>query len=123
MVYTREAHAIDSDRPNGRSQVEQPVSTEERRQVAKDFLDNMKLKKIPTLLDDIKDTAGTAYASLPDRLYLIGKDGKIAFAGDKGPRGFKPELLEKAIIKESKKNETKKDAKSKSTTKTTKAIK
>ena len=49
------------------------------------------------MLDDIDDTASTAYASLPDRLYLVGKDGEIAFAGDKGPRGFKPDLLPKAI--------------------------
>jgi hypothetical protein len=62
----------------------------------------MKLN-VPALLDDIDDTASKAYASLPDRLYLIGKDGKIAFAGDKGPRGFKVDLLEKAMKAEVKK--------------------
>ncbi len=96
MVYTREAHAIDSDRVNFRSTVEQPITIEERRAVAKEFVAEMKLK-VPVLVDDIDDSASTAYASLPDRLYLIGKDGKIAFAGDKGPRGFKVDLLQKAM--------------------------
>jgi len=98
-VYCREAHAIDSDRPTAISKVEQPISTEERRAVAQQFVEDMKLD-IPALLDDINDTVGLAYASHPDRIYLVGKDGKIAFAGDKGPRGFKPELLEEAILKE-----------------------
>ena len=72
------------------------MTIQERRDVAKEFLTTANLD-IPALLDDIEDTAATGYASLPDRLYLIGKDGKIAFAGDRGPRGFKPDMLEKAI--------------------------
>jgi len=95
MVYTREAHAADSDRPSG-FDVEQPVSTSERREVAAKFLDDMELK-IPALLDNIDDKTSKDYASLPDRMYLVGKDGKIAYGGEKGPRGFSPEELEQAI--------------------------
>lgn len=68
--------------------------------------------EIPSLLDNIDDKTGIDYAGHPDRLYLVGKDGKIAFAGEKGPRGFKPDLLEEAILietgkkKASTKNET-----------------
>ena len=99
FVYTREAHAIDSDRPTARSAVEQPLSTKERREVAQKFLKDMKLD-VPALLDGIDDAASTAYASLPDRMYLIGQDGKVAYAGGKGPRGFKPDELASAIEKE-----------------------
>ena len=56
--------------------------------------------KVTALLDNIDDKTSTDYASHPDRLYLIGKDGNIAFAGDKGPFGFKPDLLEHAILVE-----------------------
>ena len=56
----------------------------------------MKLE-VPALLDDMDDTASKAYASLPDRLYLIGKDGKIAYAGARGPRGFQVDVLQKAM--------------------------
>ena len=98
FIYTREAHAADSNRP-AMKEVEQPVSTEERRGVAVEFLDEMKLE-IPALLDNIDDKTASDYASLPDRLYLVGKDGKIAYAGDKGPRGFKIDELEQAIADE-----------------------
>ena len=67
--------------------------------MAKDFLKESKLK-LPALLDGIDDAAATAYASLPDRMYLVGRDGKIAYAGGKGPRGFKPDELAAAIEKE-----------------------
>lgn len=98
VIYCREAHAVDSARP-ARIAVEQPVSTEERRKVANDFLDEMDLD-IPALLDNIDDKTGTDYAGHPDRLYLVGKDGKIAYAGDRGPRGFEPDELEDAILVE-----------------------
>ena len=102
FIYCREAHAADSDRPTG-TDVEQPVSTQERREVAASFLDEMKLD-IPAVLDTIDDKTSKDYASLPDRLYLVAKNGKIAYAGGRGPRGFKPDELEKAIEKELKAN-------------------
>ena len=98
IIYTSEAHAADSDRPAGKD-VEQPVTTEERREVAVKFLDEMELE-IPALLDNIDNKTSIDYASLPDRIYLVGKDGKIAYAGAKGPRGFKPEELAQAIDNE-----------------------
>ena len=105
FVYCREAHAADSARPSGKD-VEQPISTEERRAVAAQFLDDVKLE-IPAVLDNIDDKASKDYASLPDRMYLVSKDGKIAYAGARGPRGFKPDELERAIKKELNKSEKK----------------
>ncbi|MCP4096273.1 MAG: hypothetical protein GY748_08525 [Planctomycetaceae bacterium] len=96
MVYCREAHAIDGDRPMYNAIVEEPVSTEERNQIAKDFVESLGIK-IPTLLDKIDDKTGTDYAAHPDRLYLIGKDGRVAYAGGRGPSGFKPDELRAAI--------------------------
>lgn len=55
---------------------------------------------LPAIVDDMKDTANRAYGAQPDRLYLISKDGKIAYGGAKGPSGFKPDELERAIKKE-----------------------
>lgn len=54
--------------------------------------------EMPALLDLVDDAVSKAYASHPDRLYLIGKDGKVAYAGDRGPMGFKPEQLQQAIL-------------------------
>jgi len=52
------------------------------------------------LIDDMKNTAGTAYAGHPDRLFLVGKEGRIAYAGARGPRGFSPDELEDATREE-----------------------
>ena len=41
-----------------------------------------------------------AYAAAPDRLYLVARDGTIAYRGGPGPFGFKPAELEAAIRKE-----------------------
>ena len=38
------------------------------------------------------NTAARAYKAWPDRLYVIGLDGRIALAGARGPWGFKPAL-------------------------------
>lgn len=76
--------------------VEDPLTDKERREVAQKFVADMGLA-MPALLDGVDDAVGKAYASHPDRLYLIGKDGLVAYAGDKGPMGFEPSLLREAI--------------------------
>ncbi len=52
---------------------------------------------IPLLVDDISDTVAKAYSAMPDRLFILGADGKIAYAGARGPRGFLPDEMEKAL--------------------------
>ena len=96
LVYCREAHPVDGANPGGRTMVEDPLTDKERREVAVNFVADMGLK-IPALLDGVDDAVGKAYASHPDRLYLIGSDGRIAFAGERGPFGFEPFLLREAI--------------------------
>jgi hypothetical protein len=51
-------------------------------------------------VDDLEDGTALAYGGWPDRLYLIGRDGRIAYQGGEGPFGFKPEELEAAIARE-----------------------
>ena len=35
---------------------------------------------------------------MPDRLYLIDRDGRIAYKGGRGPMGFKPGELEQSVV-------------------------
>lgn len=44
--------------------------------------------KFPILLDGMDNKTNADYSAWPDRLYLIGKDGKIVYKGGPGPRGF-----------------------------------
>ena len=52
---------------------------------------------IPTLVDGMDDAVMTAYAAHPDRMYLVGVDGRVVYAGGRGPWGFKPAELKRAI--------------------------
>ena len=55
------------------------------------------LHGIPTLVDEMDDAVMTAYAAWPDRLYLVGLEGEVVYAGGIGPFGFKPDELKEAI--------------------------
>ena len=55
---------------------------------------------IPTLIDDMADSTDRKYYALPDRLFLVARDGRIAFRGAPGPFGFVADELEQAIVRE-----------------------
>ena len=44
----------------------------------------------PMLVDTIDDTAGNRYSGMPGRLYVIDRQGKVAFKSGRGPYLFKP---------------------------------
>ncbi len=101
MVYINEAHALDSAMPlggrGGAPLVEEPRTYEERQTVAQTCAGALDMAPIRMLVDGIDNRVGTAYAAWPDRLYLVGLDGKLAYAGKQGPFGFSPNELEDAI--------------------------
>lgn len=96
LVYIREAHALDSARPMEFGMVEDPTTEAERNAVAGTCVDELDLP-MPALVDGLDDRVGKAYGAWPDRLYLIGQDGRIAYAGARGPAGFDPDAWERAI--------------------------
>jgi hypothetical protein len=53
--------------------------------------------EMPMAMDGLDNAVASAYGGWPDRLYLVGRDGRIAYQGGEGPFGFKPEELERAI--------------------------
>jgi hypothetical protein len=100
-VYIREAHPTDgwSMESNDRVgvKVAQPKSTEERRNVAAQCCESLKMS-MPLLVDSIDDRVGRAYSGFPDRLYVIDRDGKVAYKGGRGPFGYKPRELEQTLV-------------------------
>jgi len=96
FVYVREAHAIDSESPMGRIKLEDPMEDKERQHVAKTCAKKLKLS-MPAVVDKLDDKIAKAYGGIPDRLYLIDKEGRISYAGGLGPEGFMPDELEDAI--------------------------
>jgi hypothetical protein len=103
IVYIREAHPTDGRQIGSNSRekilVKQPTTFEQRVDVAEQMCSKLDIS-IPTLIDGLDNAVGNAYSGMPDRLYLVGRNGKIAYKGDRGPFGFRPAELEEAIGKE-----------------------
>jgi type I thyroxine 5'-deiodinase len=111
-IYMREAHPIDGWWLGGGllglllkmkgtkaiKDVYDPGTIEERKQVATRCSSELEYG-FPTLVDEMDDPVNKAYAAMPTRIYLVGVDGKVVYAGGLGPFGFKPRELKVAIEK------------------------
>ena len=100
VVYIREAHPTNEwqveDNEDQEILYTQPVTLDERAHVANACALRLQLS-IPTLLDDMTNSTDLKYYALPDRLYLIGRDGRVVYRSAPGPFGFIAAELEKAI--------------------------
>jgi hypothetical protein len=100
IVYIREAHPEDgwvlADNRRQEIALADPTSLVERAAAADACVLRLRTR-IPVLLDDVDDAVALGYGGWPDRLYLIGRNGRVAFQGGRGPDGFKPEELAAAI--------------------------
>lgn len=101
MVYVREAHPTDGWQMESNDRVgvslPQPKTYEERVEVARTCGARLGLG-FPMLVDTIDDTVGAEYSGMPSRLYLIDRDGIVAYKSGRGPFGFKPAELEQSLI-------------------------
>jgi len=97
-VYIREAHA--SDTPRARSSTSgdifDPITFEQRVDLARRTAKELDLG-IPFAIDGMGDAVAKAYDAHPDRLYIVGADGKIVYQGARGPRGFKVDEMEERL--------------------------
>lgn len=103
LVYIREAHPVEGEMPPSEAHmlfIEDPVTFEERVAMAQRCTAELGLDKIPLLVDAMDNELAHAYEAWPDRLYLIGLDGKVAWRCGRGPFGFDPDGFEAAILKE-----------------------
>lgn len=102
VVYIQEAHASDVwQLPVNEKQsvvFASPRSMEEREGVAQACVRKLKID-FPALIDGFDNRTEIAYTGWPDRLYLVGRDGRILYKSKPGPWGFKPADLRAAIDK------------------------
>ena len=73
-----------------------PTTTAEREQVAGSCIRKLHIA-IPALIDSIDNHVEQEYTGWPDRLYLIGTDGRVRFKSQAGPFGFNPKGLAAAL--------------------------
>jgi hypothetical protein len=100
LVYIREAHPTDGRQVPQNIRDRALVSTATT-QAEKDGHADVCIRtldiRFPTLVDKMDNKVELAYAGWPDRLYLVGKDGRILYKSGPGPKGFLPAELESAI--------------------------
>jgi hypothetical protein len=91
LVYIREAHPTDgwqvfSNLNDGVLHAD-PKDADERANLAGVCMLNLGFT-IPTLLDNMQNEVDDKYAALPERLYVLDKDGKVYYRGIMGSPGF-----------------------------------
>jgi Iodothyronine deiodinase len=99
-VYIREAHTTDvwQDPDNLDDHVifAAPKNLEEREQMGALCVVKLGIK-FPALIDNFQNTTEHDYTGWPDRLYVIDRDGRIAFKAGPGPFGFHPAGVEATL--------------------------
>jgi hypothetical protein len=100
-IYVREAHPTDGWRMTSNDKagiaIAQPQDLSTRTAVAQRCGAALQIS-MPLLVDEIDDRVGHAYSGMPDRLYVIDRDGRVAYKGGRGPFGFKPGEMEQALL-------------------------
>jgi thiol-disulfide isomerase/thioredoxin len=100
-VYVREAHPTDGWRmgSNDDAGITFPQPRDYAGRVALAERCQVKLKmNMPLLVDEMDDRVGNAYSGMPSRLYVIDREGKIAYKSGRGPFGFKPDEMEQSLV-------------------------
>lgn len=109
-IYIRKTNPVDDWYPGKRvihllqrisaavpqPEIKEPGSMSERRKAAANC-DRLQKYGIHLLVDEKDDRVNKAYGAYPARLYLIGLDGCVVYAGGMGPWDFYPEKLGEAI--------------------------
>ena len=102
VVYITEAHPSDvwQMESNLKDKVvfASPRNEDERASVAGTCVRKLGIE-VPALLDEFGNSTESAYTAWPDRLYLIDRNGRVAYKSKPGPFGFKPDELKTAMQK------------------------
>ncbi|MCE9583189.1 MAG: hypothetical protein K8T20_11915 [Planctomycetes bacterium] len=100
FVYIQDVHTADGWQvPENESEgivYDQPADWAARQSRAKQCCESQDLT-MPCAVDTMENSVDNLYCGFPDRMFVIGGDGKVAYAGKQGPWGFKPEEAEKVL--------------------------
>ncbi len=102
VVYIQEAHPTDGwqveSNINESILLRQHQSYEERAEAAQSCTIGLHIS-LPTLVEEMDNAIDEAYGAAPERLYLIGKDGRVVYRGGAGPHFFDLDELDAALQK------------------------
>ena len=100
VVYVQEAHPTDGWQTDSNLQdgvlFRQHQSYAEREEVAQTCSLDLHIG-LPIIIEEMDNAIDEAYGAAPERLYLVGVDGKVAYQGGAGPHFFNLDEWERAI--------------------------
>ena len=100
VVYVQEAHPTDGwqtdSNLNDGVLFRQHQSYAEREEVAQTCSLDLHID-LPVIVEEMDNAIDEAYGAAPERLYLVGLDGKVAYQGGAGPHFFNLDEWEWAI--------------------------
>ena len=100
VVYILEAHPVDAwqdeDNQKDNIAISSPKTLAERCAIEGACATKLALR-IPAVIDDLANSTEGAYTAWPDRLYVIDREGRVAYKSKPGPFGFKPAAVEQTL--------------------------
>lgn len=99
VVYVHEMPPLPKGTAKGAAKGDPAAALEERKRAVAKSVEELN-SPIPAVVDEPDGRVDRAYGGAPVRLYLIGLDGTVAYAGGEGPHLFAPDELEAAIRSE-----------------------
>ena len=100
MVYIEEAHPVDAwqDETNIKDRIflHSTRTLSARCIAASTCVSNLGIE-FPAVVDDLANTTERAYTAWPDRLYVIDRDGLVAYKSKPGPYGFHPDEVARVL--------------------------
>jgi iodothyronine deiodinase-like protein len=100
VVYIQEAHPVDAWQLESNVKDDVLVATtkteDERHDVAGVCLTKLGIE-LPAVIDEPDNRVERAYTGWPDRLYVIDREGRVAYKSAAGPFGFKPAEVEASL--------------------------
>jgi Iodothyronine deiodinase len=90
-VYIAEAHPEDEWQMDSNVEekivFKQPKLFAERREAARILVERLKYR-VPVAVDGMDNRADAAFAAWPERIYIVGADGRVVYKGGMGPFEF-----------------------------------
>ncbi len=100
LVYVREAHPGEQPvmKPNLNAgiSIADHQDLDDRQEAAQVCAAGLDIV-FPIVVDGMDNFVEQSYAAHPDRIYIIGADGLVAYNGGPGPDGFKPDEAAEAL--------------------------
>ena len=100
VVYIQEAHPTDGWQVESNIDenilFHQHLNYEEREVAAQSCTVGLHIS-IPILVEEMDNAIDEAYGAAPERLYLIGKEGRVVYHGGAGPHFFDLDELDEAL--------------------------